>query len=99
MGRAGWDIPPPPATMFAWAPVPGPFARLGSMEFSKILLREAEVAVSPGIGFGEYGEGFVRIGLVENEHRIRQAARGVRRLMQRADEVLSNYTQLKEAGA
>jgi alanine-synthesizing transaminase len=99
MGRAGWDIPPPPATMFAWAPVPGPFARLGSMEFSKVLLREAEVAVSPGVGFGEYGEGFVRIGLVENEQRIRQAARGVKRLMQRADEILSEYSQFKEARA
>ena len=99
MGRAGWDIPPPPATMFAWAPVPEPFARLGSMEFAKLLLTEAEVAVSPGVGFGEYGEGYVRIGLVENEHRIRQAARGVRRLMQRADEILSRYTQLKEASA
>jgi alanine-synthesizing transaminase len=97
MGRAGWEIPPPPATMFAWAPVPEPFARLGSMAFSKILLREAEVAVSPGIGFGEYGEGFVRIGLVENEQRIRQAARGVRRLMQRADTILSEYSQSKEA--
>jgi alanine-synthesizing transaminase len=82
--------------MFAWAPVPEPFARLGSMAFSKILLREAEVAVSPGIGFGEYGEGFVRIGLVENEQRIRQAARGVRRLMQRADQVVSEYSQSGE---
>jgi alanine-synthesizing transaminase len=97
MSRAGWEIPPPPATMFAWAPVPEPFARLGSMEFSKILLKEAEVAVSPGIGFGEYGEGFVRIGLVENEQRIRQAARGVRRLMQRADEILAEYGQFQEA--
>jgi alanine-synthesizing transaminase len=93
MGRAGWEIPPPPATMFAWAPVPEPFARLGSMEFAKLLLTEAEVAVSPGVGFGEYGEGFVRIGLVENEHRIRQAARGVRKLMQRADEILGRYGQ------
>jgi alanine-synthesizing transaminase len=97
MGRAGWDIPPPPATMFAWAPVPEPFARLGSMAFSKILLREAEVAVSPGIGFGEYGEGYVRIGLVENEQRVRQAARGVRRLMQRADEVVAQYAQAEAA--
>jgi alanine-synthesizing transaminase len=96
MGRSGWRIPPPPATMFAWAPVPEPFARLGSMAFSKILLREAEVAASPGIGFGEYGEGFVRIGLVENEQRIRQAARGVRRLMQRADQVVSEYSQSGE---
>lgn len=91
MGRAGWDIPSPPATMFAWAPVPEKFARLGSMEFSKILLREAEVAVAPGVGFGEYGEGYVRLGLVENEHRIRQAARGVKRLLARADDILSQY--------
>ncbi|MEM6621719.1 MAG: LL-diaminopimelate aminotransferase [Pseudomonadota bacterium] len=82
-GRAGWDVPPPPATMFAWAPVPEPFQALGSMEFSKILLREAEVAVSPGVGFGEYGEGFVRLGLVENEQRIRQAARNIRRVLER----------------
>ncbi|MEO1292788.1 MAG: LL-diaminopimelate aminotransferase, partial [Pseudomonadota bacterium] len=94
MGRAGWDIPPPPATMFAWAPVPEPFRALGSMEFAKILLTEAEVAVSPGVGFGEYGEGFVRIGLVENEQRIRQAARSVKKLIQNADEILGRYTQL-----
>ncbi|MEM1313459.1 MAG: LL-diaminopimelate aminotransferase [Pseudomonadota bacterium] len=81
MGRAGWEVPPPPATMFAWAPIPGEFADMGSMAFSKMLLREAEVAVSPGVGFGEYGEGFVRLGLVENEQRIRQAARGVKRLL------------------
>ncbi|MEM9198382.1 MAG: LL-diaminopimelate aminotransferase [Pseudomonadota bacterium] len=93
MGRAGWDIPPPAATMFAWAPVPAPFDRLGSMEFAKILLAEAEVAVSPGVGFGEYGEGFVRLGLVENEHRIRQAARNVRRVMQNAEEILARYSQ------
>ena len=84
MGRAGWDIPPPPATMFAWAPIPPAFASLGSMAFSKMLLTEAEVSVSPGIGFGEYGEGFVRIGLVENEQRIRQAARNVRKVMANA---------------
>ncbi|MEM8759307.1 MAG: aminotransferase class I/II-fold pyridoxal phosphate-dependent enzyme, partial [Pseudomonadota bacterium] len=80
-GRAGWDVPPPPATMFAWAPLPAAFRSLGSMAFSKILLAEAGVAVSPGVGFGEYGEGFVRLGLVENEQRIRQAARGVRALL------------------
>jgi alanine-synthesizing transaminase len=97
MGKAGWAIPAPPATMFAWAPVPAPFAHLGSMEFAKILLTEAEVAVSPGVGFGEYGEGYVRIGLVENEQRIRQAARGVKRLLSRADEVLARYEQSKEA--
>ena len=87
--RAGWDIPAPPATMFAWAPVPAPFAALGSMAFSKILLREAEVAVAPGIGFGEYGEGFVRLGLVENEQRIRQAARGVKKMLANADALVA----------
>jgi alanine-synthesizing transaminase len=98
MGRAGWRIPSPPATMFAWAPVPEPFAAIGSMGFSKILLREAEVAVSPGVGFGEYGEGYVRLGLVENEHRIRQAARGVRRVMQNADALLAKH-HAEEAAA
>jgi len=91
MGRAGWDIPAPPATMFAWAPIPPAFASLGSMAFSKMLLTEAEVSVSPGIGFGEYGEGFVRIGLVENEQRIRQAARNVRRVMGNAQDLLAKY--------
>lgn len=81
MGRAGWNIPSPPATMFAWAPVPEPFREMGSLEFSKLLLKESDVAVSPGIGFGEYGEGYVRIALVENEQRIRQAARNVRRFL------------------
>jgi alanine-synthesizing transaminase len=81
MSRAGWRIPAPPATMFAWVPIPEPFRELGSMEFAKRLLIEAKVAVSPGIGFGEYGEGYVRIALVENEHRIRQAARNVRRFL------------------
>src|SRR5262249_7387076 len=78
-GRAGWDIPPPRASMFAWAPVPEAFHGLGSVEFSTLLVEKAEVAVSPGIGFGEHGEGFVRIALVENEQRIRQAARNIRR--------------------
>jgi alanine-synthesizing transaminase len=81
MGRAGWYIPAPPASMFAWAPIPEAFRHLGSVEFSKRLLLEAKVAVSPGIGFGEYGEGYVRIALVENEQRIRQAARNVRRFL------------------
>ncbi len=93
MGKAGWAIPAPPATMFAWAPVPPAFARLGSMEFSKLMLTEAAVAVSPGVGFGEYGEGFVRIGLVENEQRIRQAARGVKKLLANADAILARYPQ------
>jgi alanine-synthesizing transaminase len=81
MARAGWDIPSPPATMFAWAPIPEAFRHVGSMDFAKRLLVEAKVAVSPGIGFGEYGEGYVRIALVENEQRIRQAARNVRRFL------------------
>ena len=75
---AGWDVPRPAATMFAWAPIPPAFADLGSLEFSKLLLRHAKVAVSPGVGFGEYGEGFVRIALVENKHRIRQAVRNIK---------------------
>jgi alanine-synthesizing transaminase len=81
MARAGWDIPSPPASMFAWAPIPDAFRDIGSMEFAKRLLIEAKVAVSPGVGFGEYGEGYVRIALVENEQRIRQAARNVRRFL------------------
>ncbi len=97
MSRAGWDIPPPPATMFAWAKVPEPFKALGSMGFSKLLLSEAEVAVSPGVGFGEYGEGYVRIGLVENEQRIRQAARGVRKVMDDADTILERFEKDLEA--
>jgi alanine-synthesizing transaminase len=79
--RAGWDIPVPQASMFAWAPIPQNFAHLGSMEFSKRLLTEAGVAVAPGVGFGEEGEGFVRIALVENEQRLRQAARGIKKLL------------------
>jgi alanine-synthesizing transaminase len=83
-GRAGWPIPPPQASMFAWAPIPEPLRALGSMEFAKRLLTEAQVAVSPGVGFGEEGEGFVRIALVENEQRIRQAARGVKKFLSRS---------------
>ena len=81
MSRAGWPIPSPPATMFAWAPIPEMFAHLGSLEFSKMVLEKAGVAVSPGVGFGEYGEGYVRIALVENEQRIRQAARNIRKFL------------------
>ena len=81
-GRAGWDIPLPDASMFAWAPLPPKFAHLGSVSFSKLLMKEASVAVSPGVGFGENGEGYVRIALVENEQRIRQAARNLKLLMQ-----------------
>ena len=80
-GRAGWTIPAPAATMFAWAPIPPAFRHLGSLEFSKLLVEEADVAVAPGIGFGEHGDDFVRLALVENEHRIRQAARSIRRFL------------------
>src|SRR3954471_15030779 len=81
-GRAGWDIPPPAASMFAWAPIPPALAHLGSLEFSKQLLTHAKVAVAPGVGYGENGEGFVRIAMVENEQRLRQAARDVRKYLQ-----------------
>jgi alanine-synthesizing transaminase len=84
-GRAGWDIPPPEASMFAWAPIPEEYRTMGAMEFSKRLLAEAGVAVAPGVGFGEEGEGYVRIALVENEHRIRQAARGVKAFLSKGD--------------
>ena len=80
-GRAGWRVPVPEASMFAWAPIPERFHNLGSVEFSKRLLTEGHVAVAPGVGFGEEGEGFVRIALVENEQRLRQAARGVKKMM------------------
>ena len=80
-GRAGWDIPAPRASMFAWAPLPPAVAHLGSLEFSKQLLTHAGVAVAPGVGYGEDGEGFVRIAMVENEQRIRQAARNVRKYL------------------
>ncbi|MEQ1548212.1 MAG: LL-diaminopimelate aminotransferase [Chakrabartia sp.] len=80
-GRAGWDIPPPPASMFAWAPLPPALAHLGSLEFSKQLLTQAGVAVAAGVGYGEEGEGFVRIAMVENEQRLRQAARNVKKYL------------------
>ncbi|NOW45082.1 alanine-synthesizing transaminase [Novosphingobium sp. SG751A] len=80
-GRAGWDIPSPKASMFAWAPLPPALAHLGSLEFSKQLLTHAEVAVAPGVGYGEDGEGYVRIAMVENEQRLRQAARNVKRYL------------------
>ncbi len=79
--RVGWHVPAPEATMFAWAPIPEPFKKLGSLEFSKLLLQEADIAVSPGIGFGEYGDTHVRIALVENEQRIRQAARNLKKFL------------------
>jgi len=84
LAAAGWDIPAPPATMFAWAPIPPAFRHLGSLEFSKLLMREAKVAVSPGLGFGEYGDDHVRIALVENLHRTRQALRNIKAFMKDA---------------
>jgi alanine-synthesizing transaminase len=93
-GRAGWDVPAPRASMFAWAPLPEPFRTLDTIEFSTLLIEKAEVAVSPGIGFGEHGEGFVRIALVENEQRIRQAARNLRRFLETGPEKLHNVVPL-----
>jgi alanine-synthesizing transaminase len=95
-GRAGWKIPPPAASMFAWAPIPEPFRELGSVEFAKLLIDKADVAVSPGLGFGEYGEGFVRIALVENEHRIRQAARNIKKFLARSQETMHNVIPIPQ---
>ena len=81
LNEAGWPVEPPKATMFVWAKIPAPFDQMGSLEFSKLLLKEAGVAVSPGLGFGEYGEGYVRFGLIENEHRTRQALRGIKKVL------------------
>ena len=93
-GRAGWNVPEPRASMFAWSPIPEPFNTLGSVDFAKLLVEQAEVAVSPGTGFGERGEGFVRIALVENEQRIRQAARNIRRFLESGPEKLHNVVPL-----
>jgi alanine-synthesizing transaminase len=84
LNRLGWHLPKPKATMFVWAPIPEPFRQMGSLDFSTYLLREAKVAVSPGIGFGEYGDPYVRFALIENEHRTRQAIRGIRRALSKA---------------
>jgi alanine-synthesizing transaminase len=88
--QAGWPIPSPSASMFAWAPVPERFASLSSLEFSSLLIEKADLAVAPGVGFGEYGEGYLRLALVENEQRIRQAARNLRRFFDSADHQLHN---------
>jgi alanine-synthesizing transaminase len=93
-GRAGWDIPAPRASMFAWAPLPEPFRTLNTVDFSTLLIEKAEIAVAPGIGFGEHGEGHVRIALVENEQRIRQAARNLRRFLETGPEKLHNVVPL-----
>ena len=81
--------------MFAWVPVPEKFRHLGSLEFSKLLIEKADVAVAPGIGFGEYGDDYVRLAIVENEQRIRQAARGIRKFFDSADDILHNVVDLK----
>lgn len=94
-GRAGWDVPPPAATMFAWVRIPERFRSLGSLEFSKLLVEQADVAVAPGVGFGEHGDDYVRIALVENEHRIRQAARNIKRFFSAKDENLQNVIPLE----
>jgi alanine-synthesizing transaminase len=80
-GRAGWDIPVPKATMFAWAPIPAEYAHMGSLEFAKLLIQETGVGVAPGVGFGEYGDQYIRLAFVENEHRIRQAARNIKKFL------------------
>lgn len=97
--NAGWHVPSPPATMFAWAPIPPAFAHLGSLEFSKLLLHEAKVAVAPGIGFGEHGDGHVRIALVENRHRTRQAVRNIKQFLGSCDKVLEEVEKRKAVGA
>src|SRR5438270_1363268 len=93
-GRAGWEIPPPDASMFAWAPLPEAFRSVGSMQFATLMVEKSGVVVSPGVGFGEHGEGYVRIAMVENEQRIRQAARGVRRFLESGIETLHNVLPL-----
>jgi len=93
-GRAGWDIPVPEASMFAWTPLPEKFREIGSMQFATLLVEKSGVVVSPGVGFGEHGEGYVRIAIVENEQRIRQAARGVRRFLETGLETLHNVVPL-----
>jgi alanine-synthesizing transaminase len=92
--RAGWDIPPPAASMFAWAPLPKAFTGMGSMQFATLMVEKSGVVLSPGVAFGEHGEGYVRIALVENEQRIRQAARNMRRFLETGVETLHNVIPL-----
>ena len=96
--KTGWKIPSPSASMFAWVPIPEKYQSLGSLEFSKLLLEKSDVAVAPGIGFGEHGDNYVRIALVENEQRIRQAARNIRRFFETSDRTLHNVVPLTKAG-
>jgi alanine-synthesizing transaminase len=96
--KAGWPIPSPSASMFAWAQIPEKFRALGSLEFSKLLVEKADLAVAPGMGFGEHGDDYVRIALVENEQRIRQAARNLRRFLDNADKTLHNVVPMAKVG-
>ena len=89
LNSIGWAVEKPRATMFVWAPIPQQYRELGSLEFTKKMLQQAKVAVSPGIGFGEYGDGFVRFGLIENEHRTRQAVRGIRDMFRNDEKQLT----------
>lgn len=92
---SGWDIPSPEATMFAWAPIPEQFKYLGSVEFSKLLLSQAQIAVSPGVAFGEHGDGHVRVSLVENKHRIRQASRNLKNFLTSSASIADNFENKK----
>jgi alanine-synthesizing transaminase len=96
--RAGWEIPAPKASMFAWAPIPERFRPLGSVKFAELLVEKASVAVAPGIGFGEHGDDYVRLALVENEQRIRQAARNIRKFLDSADTILHNVVPIAARG-
>lgn len=96
-GNAGWDFPPPQASMFAWVPIPEPYRALGSLEFSKLLVEKADVAVAPGIGFGEHGDEYVRIAIVENEHRIRQAARSIKKFLSQGTASMHNVIPAAKA--
>ncbi|MBL4888392.1 MAG: LL-diaminopimelate aminotransferase [Candidatus Lindowbacteria bacterium] len=96
LAQTGWVVPSPPATMFAWAPLPEPFKHIGSLEFSKLLLSEAQVAVAPGIGFGEHGDDHVRLALVENKHRTRQALRSIKSFMDNADMILEKAEKSRQ---
>jgi len=98
LNRAGWPVEKPKATMFVWAPIPEPFREMGSLDFAKFLLSKAKVAVSPGVGFGADGDGFVRFALIENEHRTRQAIRGIRHALSHA-EIPSRYKRSAGAGS
>lgn len=97
LAAAGWDVPSPPATMFAWAPIPPAFSHMGSLEFSKLLLQEALVAVAPGIGFGEHGDDHVRMALVENRQRTRQAIRSIKAFFNRYDEKSEKVEEKRRA--